>query len=55
MKLRAMRAFQLNTEHASIDRDIVESVYEEAVKNENAGLHPNWMFVRFSADAVLNP
>lgn len=55
VKLRAMRAFQLNTEHASIDRDIVESVYEEAVKNENAGLHPNWMFVRFSADAVLNP
>jgi len=55
VKLRAMRAFQLNAEHASIDRDVVESVYEEAVKNENAGLHPNWMFVRFSADAVLNP
>ncbi len=51
--LRAMRALQLNSKTARPDREAIQAVLDRATEKETTSSHPCWMFVRFSADALL--
>ena len=52
--LRAIRTLQLYRQTAKPNREQIETLLRRAEMGEASAVHPCWMFVRFSADALLN-
>ena len=51
--LQAIRTIELNADNVRPEKAVILSLLERAQQSEKTQRHPNWMFVRFSAEAVL--